>query len=531
MSSLNLKKNINRVIRFNNRYFKKINRKNDKIILCEFTNNCSTQISFSLLIDSLKKEYNCKCIAYFNPFNFNFFQRIKLIIQKSLNFGIFSIYRSFQTDDFLIPVYLNKSNRYSQKTIKDILSKLKKKEDLLNLKIEGVLVGDYIYDSYLKKYEVPTIDNFYDKYFIRYFTVQVQNFYYWWDYFKRNKILTVIVSHTVYTDAMIIRIASKLNLISFQCNFHNVHKISKKRLNAYTEFQTFKKDFKKFKLIDRKKAIRYANKEMNNRLNAGYGFETLHLKKSPFHKDFSSKRILDNNNKKKILIASHCFLDAPHAHGIEGDLFNDFYEWLVFLGKISKKTDYIWYIKSHPSQLNGSIKILENFLLENKHFKFLNPSVSNFQLIKEGIDCVLTVNGSVGWEFAFFKIPVIYASTNNPTINYDFNLHPKNLNQFEKMILNFDKFKINFEKSKIKEFYFMRNIFTNSDWMIEDIPKVMKSIGGYPNLANYEFYEYWMKNFNDKKFKKISSILKNHLRSKNNYIGNYSFIRKDKKNN
>ena len=76
------------------------------------------------------------------------------------------------------------------------------------------------------------------------------------------------------------------------------------------------------------------------------------------------------------------------------------------------------------------------------------------------------------------------------------------------MILNFDKFKINFDKSKIKEFYFMRNIFTNSDWMIEDIPKVMKSIGGYPNLANYEFYEYWMKNFNDKKFKKISSILK-----------------------
>ena len=74
-----------------------------------------------------------------------------------------------------------------------------------------------------------------------------------------------------------------------------------------------------------------------------------------------------------------------------------------FFRKDIKKTDYIWYIKSHPSQLNGSIKILENFLLENKHFKFLNPSVSNFQLIKEGIDCVLTVNGSVGWEFAFLK--------------------------------------------------------------------------------------------------------------------------------
>ena len=46
MSNLNLKKNINRVIRFNNRYFKKINRKNDKIILCEFTNNCSIKYHF-----------------------------------------------------------------------------------------------------------------------------------------------------------------------------------------------------------------------------------------------------------------------------------------------------------------------------------------------------------------------------------------------------------------------------------------------------------------------------------------------------
>ena len=29
--------------------------------------------------------------------------------------------------------------------------------------------------------------------------------------------------------------------------------------------------------------------------------------------------------KKKILISSHCFLDAPHSYGPEGDIFEDYY--------------------------------------------------------------------------------------------------------------------------------------------------------------------------------------------------------------
>ena len=31
----------------------------------------------------------------------------------------------------------------------------------------------------------------------------------------------------------------------------------------------------------------------------------------------------------------------------ENSIFPDFYQWLLFLGKVSKKTDYDWYIKTH----------------------------------------------------------------------------------------------------------------------------------------------------------------------------------------
>ena len=43
---------------------------------------------------------------------------------------------------------------------------------------------------------------------------------------------------------------------------------------------------------------------------------------------------IKNSNKTKVLICTHCFFDNPHGYG--GMIFLDFYEWLVFLGEISK---------------------------------------------------------------------------------------------------------------------------------------------------------------------------------------------------
>ena len=45
------------------------------------------------------------------------------------------------------------------------------------------------------------------------------------------------------------------------------------------------------------------------------------------------KRVLESNNKFKILIAAHDFNDAPHVH--KDLIFDDMYEWLNFLGKKS----------------------------------------------------------------------------------------------------------------------------------------------------------------------------------------------------
>ena len=67
------------------------------------------------------------------------------------------------------------------------------------------------------------------------------------------------------------------------------------------------------------------------------------------------KRKLKNKNIK-VIIFPHDFFDAVHAYG--DILFEDFYEWLEFLEKISKKTDYEWYIKNRPNH-PGKFKIYQ----------------------------------------------------------------------------------------------------------------------------------------------------------------------------
>ena len=61
-------------------------------------------------------------------------------------------------------------------------------------------------------------------------------------------------------------------------------------------------------------------------------------------------------------------------------------------------------------------------------YKWIDPSTSHKQIISEGINLALTVDGSIGLEYPYFGIPVINASKFNCHINYKFNWYLRNQN-------------------------------------------------------------------------------------------------------
>jgi len=92
--------------------------------------------------------------------------------------------------------------------------------------------------------------------------------------------------------------------------------------------------------------------------------------------------------------------------------------------------------------------------------------------------------------------------------------HPKNIKDLKKAILNFDKLKLNFSRKEIYKFYFMHNIYRNSNWMTDDLEKFLVSIGGYKNISNLIFYKKFLRNFNKAKLKKIDEKITSFLNSK-----------------
>ncbi len=515
------RKLIEKIKLFNKKNFSKNISQNKNIILCEFSTNKSNQVSFSLFLNALQKKNESKIVAYNTEFKNIFLTKIKKGVYSNFQLNHnYDLYKSFNVSDFIT---INKNHDLNHKAkikLMKLYKKIKNKSQLLKLKIEGIWIGDLIYDTYLRINKLPTVDlnasTF--KEFLKDF---IYFFYFWIDYFKKNKVTSVISSHSVYFSALPMRIGIKRGSNVYQVNFNNIYKLTDKRMFGYDLFSEYKKIFNSFSPKLKKKALNLAKKQCLKRFSGEVGVDMHYSTKSAFSKYNPSKQILDKSKKKKILIAAHCFLDNPHPYGIE-NIFNDFYEWFEHLCNFSKKTNFDWYVKTHPDFMRETHQIVQKFLTKYKNINLIPANTSHHQLIREGINCVLTVHGTITWEYAYFKIPVISSSYNNPHKNFNFSYHAKNKKDLEWAIKNSNKLNLKFSKDDIYKFYFMHNIYNSTNWIVKDNDILIKKIGGYKNISNLKFYQKWISQTSKKKIVLIQKRLQNYIKSKKFIISSYN---------
>jgi hypothetical protein len=513
---------LNKKLFFKNRNKFKINNK--ECILIEFNKWSCNHISISNCLLSLNQKKNHKVIAF--PENgFDYFLNERSIVDKSKfilgqKFGInnFGVYKSFGTNQFLNVSNNNKYQNLTNKVFKKVVNKIKNKNDLLDLKLKNILIGDLIYDSYLKKYKKETID-INSKMFINFLKISLDYFFFWIEQFKLNNIKSVISSQSVYLSSLPLRISTSKNLLSLVANPERLYHLTKKNIYSDKEFQLFnklKKNINKKNLI---KGIKISEKKIKKRFQGKLGSDLSYLSKTAYGK-FVGKRILKINKKFKVLIAPHSFSDAPHQLGKH--LFPDYYEWLNFV--ISNTSDkYDWYIKCHPNfvdYFDNTLSIVKRMIKKNNNIKYLKPNISHRQLIKEGIKAVVTCHGTIGSEYPYFNLKVVNASNSNPHVNYRFNLNPKNKNQLKKILNNLENEKIRIIKREILEYYFMKNIYFSNDWLFENFDSLIKFCNGYKGIYTNKSYDFWLKNWNEKKQKRLTSSINKFLSSKE-YMMNF----------
>ena len=161
----------------------------EKYIFIEFNKWSCSHISISNCLLALKKNKNYKVIAYpengFKYFldNKSILNKTKYFVGQKLGINNFGIYKSFGTDEFLD---IKNRLRYRKKTDKvyeSLIKKIKSKNELLDLTLEKVLIGDLIYDSFLKEFKKETID-IKSKIFQNFFKTSLDYFYFWIEQFK-----------------------------------------------------------------------------------------------------------------------------------------------------------------------------------------------------------------------------------------------------------------------------------------------------------------------------------------------------------
>lgn len=479
-------------------------------ILLESNNMSSSIIAYSYLANLLAQIHQSKIVAYLTGHQY----LLRKIGKRKVN----KIYQSFNVVD---SVY----NGLSSSQIKDVdalfhkfISQLQTKKDVEDLSVDGVWFGDLLYDSHCMDYKVPTV-SLKDDRFQKSLRTALSSYIFWRDYFNSHNVKAVIVSHTVYIHSGVIsRLAIHKNIPVYQINATHLHYMTDKNLWAYNEFFYYPEQFQELPEKERQKGLQFAKERLQKRFSGEVGVDMHYSKKSAYGQ-IGNQRVLRESNRIKILVATHCFFDNPHPYGV--NLFPDFYEWLYFLGEISKVTDYDWYIKTHPDFLPGNIPIIEDFIRKFPKFTMINPETSHLQLKKEGIDFGLTVYGTIGFEYAALGIPVINASLCNPRIRYSFNVHPQTIEEYKQILLDLPNRKLDINIDDVYEYYFMAFISNVNDWLFNDYEDFIREIGGYYRQFESISYEKFMDRFSNVRHGQILASLRKFIES-----GDYNLRRK-----
>ena len=259
------------------------------------------------------------------------------------------------------------------------------------IRIDNILLGDLIYDDYLRTQMLATVD-FKSEEFKNFFYESIQLYFFWKNFFEKNDIKSVVISHSVYLMGLLARLAISRKIPVYTTGMTNVQFLSKKNVRKNSHYENYNKIFQKIDSKLKITLLNHAKKNLEERFSGKKDIKIL-MDRYTDRKIYSAKKsnrtFLEKSNKIKVLVAAHQFNDAVHAYG--NFLFPDFFEWMDFLGKCTYKTNYDWYIKFHPAEFKSNLKHINYFKEKYPLFKVLPAEVTNTDLFFRSLLCTMVL--------------------------------------------------------------------------------------------------------------------------------------------
>lgn len=500
-NSLYIDKNTSRFIKHNKKIWQEWRRnQNSPVILVDLYEVGETIISWSYFVNILAKKYYAKIMSFAPP-------------KKLTNLTLRKVYESFNVSGHIVTTLTQEQKNRRDVLSREIMPGIKTKQDLFDLTVLDTWIGIDIYETYLSRFNKPTV-YLDDPNLIDLIVEGIGLVIFWQDYFSQNKVAAVIVSHDCYIGYNIIsKIAYRAQIPVYLPNIRGLWLINKP-FSVHAYFTKYKEIFKKLPKDEQAKGLALARQQIEKRLSGEVGVDMPYSTKSGYVPVNDKITVLRKSEKIKVLICSHCFYDNPHGYGEM--IFTDFYEWLVFLGKISEKTDYDWYLKIHPDPLPGTYDIIEAILSNFPKITIIPHETSHHQIVKEGINYVLTCFGTVGHEYPALDVQVINAAY-NPHIAYNFNWHAKSIEKYEHYLMNLGILKKEIDINELYEFYFMNYYYVPADDLfLKSYNKSLQDLNVKQRMSS-GIYRYFLDQLTEEKHCEIINNIKNFIESGKSY--------------
>jgi hypothetical protein len=481
-------------------------------ILVESDQSCGNVLGLSLFLPELAKELDSQISFY------SMMRSKKLSSMKQRLRNRFSVISAIGARG----THIIDSNHPKLESYRSTLEKIRDPWELEKLEINGIRIGDLIYDTYLRTTSQPTVD-FESNEYIQISLECIAFLLNFEDLFLADEVSAVCISHCVYSFAIPARIAFAKGVPVFQVTSESIYRITALKTHAYTEFLEYPSLFKGLSDLKKLEGIEMAKVRLEKRFSGQVAVDMPYSTKSAFSKVTpESSLIFPNDGKLRILVATHDFYDSPHSYG--DNFYPDFYIWLNKLGEISTKTDFNWYLKTHRDSVADDSSVFSELMQRYPRFKKLDSETSHHEIIEAGIDYALTVYGTIAMEYPALGVPVINASVNNPHSGYTFSITPKDRSEYEKLILNLENYKHEVEPSQIYEYYFMAHLLDPKSWIYHDYDVYLADIGGYKNSVSNKVYAEFLRNsMNRRSVPDIKKALRRFIHSGDFRLGHQHF--------
>ena len=222
---------------------------------------------------------------------------------------------------------------------------------------------------------------------------------------------------------------------------------------------------------------------------------------------------------------------ADNVFNNEWNIFDTSYEWFLKTCKSIKKLDKVnWLIKPHPYEYKfNTIKAIDvfNHLIKEpkKNIKFLKEGI-HIKNIYKFVDCVLTCNGSAGFEYSSIGVPTITTADSDYS-NFEFSIAPKTKKKYFFILKNI---------SKINKLNNINKLKAQIYW-ISTLSLIYNSHNFCPKIQQHGYFKkklFFKLLANKKRSNKINNFTKDiefQLKNNNRHSINYAFIKKNKKYN